>query len=614
MGRTGNNFPSLLLSRLSKEREWIQQALERVRHSATSSSSPAELRLRDVLLEKLRILDRSSLELYEKLLIETRSGDRPSITIDTSECIKIVDFDRVMYNNSYEGKHFHHPLKQSDPLVVVALFLALVLQVLGGVARKVCNLTLKLLKSFLELALGRDGRMLTKTDRDILAHFPSDIRTVRHLFGMDPTVVVWAACPSCSATYPPVHSSDRTPIPVYPARCTSKAFSNSQPCNARLTKNGVLNGESIRVPIRSFPVQDFHAFVGRLLSQPEVEDALQQNVRLASSGVLRDIAQGTGITEMYDAYQTKVSGDKSDDLLLLWAFSVDWFNPFLNKAAGKSVSDGSMAMICLSLPPSLRLLSSNVFLAAIIPPPEPSQEAVNHFLRPTVDQLVDAWEHGVRYTRTHRRLHGRRVRSAVALEVSDLPASRKISGLAGHQAGCFCGLCELKRSQIHNIDASSWVPKTRDKVLEQAIAWRDAPNRATRKKLYKANGVRWSELYRLPYWDPTRHVIIDGMHTMFLNIVQHHFRTIINMDMLDDNKSDGRTTGKTVTTEMLTKLSDRLATASSPQQLETFNKTLLWEFCRHRNLDMRKMTFEKAKKRTLANILLVSMYALNSDE
>jgi hypothetical protein len=64
--------------------------------------------------------------------------------------------------------------------------------------------------------------------------------------------------------------------------------------------------------------------------------------------------------------------------------------------------------------------------------------------------------------------------------------------------------------------------------LEAAKAWRDAPNKSKRKQLYKANGVRWSELLRLSYWDPTRYVIVDGMHNLFLGLVKHHFHEIIS--------------------------------------------------------------------------------------
>ena len=42
----------------------------------------------------------------------------------------------------------------------------------------------------------------------------------------------------------------------------------------------------------------------------------------------------------------------------------------------------------------------------------------------------------------------------------------------------------------------------------------------SRKKHVKETGVRWSELLRLPYFDPIRFIIIDPMHCLFLGIAK----------------------------------------------------------------------------------------------
>jgi len=53
--------------------------------------------------------------------------------------------------------------------------------------------------------------------------------------------------------------------------------------------------------------------------------------------------------------------------------------------------------------------------------------------------------------------------------------------------------------------------------------WLDATSKSQRKALYKRNGVHWSELLHLTYWDPVNWVVVDGMHNLFLGIVRHHF-------------------------------------------------------------------------------------------
>ncbi|EPS97064.1 hypothetical protein FOMPIDRAFT_13241, partial [Fomitopsis schrenkii] len=197
-----------------------------------------------------------------------------------------------------------------------------------------------------------------------------------------------------------------------------------------------------------------------------------------------------------------------------------------------------IAMLCLLLPPSLRIKPAFVYVNGIIPHPEPAQDQINHFIRPIVDTLQHNWSQGVWYSRTYECPGGRRVYSAHASDVSDLPGSRKISGQAPHSAHRFCALCDLTRHNINNLDVSTWRLRAHDEVYRHAVAWRDAPNNATRKKLYKESGVRWSEFWRLPYWDVTKSVVIDGMHSLFLRIVRHHVRVILGLDLPADDEED----------------------------------------------------------------------------
>ena len=146
------------------------------------------------------------------------------------------------------AKFFDHPLRQSNPLVLIAIFLAFVLQVVGGLSRQMCNFTLQLLKSFTATAIGLHGP-LSQEDKELLKDFPTDVRTVRRLFDLDPPITVYAACPTCSMTYAPTFDANSGDIPIYPRRCSHRTWPSSAPCNARLTKGGVREGKSVRFPI-----------------------------------------------------------------------------------------------------------------------------------------------------------------------------------------------------------------------------------------------------------------------------------------------------------------------------------------------------------------------------
>ena len=70
---------------------------------------------------------------------------------------------------------------------------------------------------------------------------------------------------------------------------------------------------------------------------------------------------------------------------------------------------------------------------------------------------------------------------------------------------------------------------TQLQIVEGSKAWRDASSESQRKKLFQAHGVRWSELWRLPYWDPPRQLVVDSMHCIFEGLVPYHFREILGL-------------------------------------------------------------------------------------
>ena len=56
-----------------------------------------------------------------------------------------------------------------------------------------------------------------------------------------------------------------------------------------------------------------------------------------------------------------------------------------------------------------------------------------------------------------------------------------------------------------------------------------APNKTQRKAKLSEYGVRYSELLRLPYWDPTKAVVVDGMHNLFLGLVKTHVEVLLGL-------------------------------------------------------------------------------------
>ncbi len=55
---------------------------------------------------------------------------------------------------------------------------------------------------------------------------------------------------------------------------------------------------------------------------------------------------------------------------------------------------------------------------------------------------------------------------------------------------------------------------------QHALNWCRCKSDASRKRMVKQIGIRWSELLRLQYFDPIRFIIIDLMHCLFLGIAR----------------------------------------------------------------------------------------------
>ena len=189
-------------------------------------------------------------------------------------------------------------------------------------------------------------------------------------------------------------------------------------------------------------------------------------------------------------------------------------------------------MSCLNLPPSLRYKSKNLFLVGVVlGPHEPSVEEFEHFLDPVVEFLDKSWKEGTHYTRTECAPGGRTERSMLAVIVTDMVASRKVMGTASHSSNdFFCSLCILPKEQITNFNVASWPRRTHQEQKKAAEEWRNAESKKARRQLFRKNGIRWSPLWKLDYYDPAKMVVVDTMHNIFLGLIQFHVRQILGIE------------------------------------------------------------------------------------
>ncbi|EIN04331.1 hypothetical protein PUNSTDRAFT_40091, partial [Punctularia strigosozonata HHB-11173 SS5] len=174
-----------------------------------------------------------------------------------------------------------------------------------------------------------------------------------------------------------------------------------------------------------------------------------------------------------------------------------------------------ISLKCVSLPIELQNLHDNMHISMLIPPykGEPGQDVIDNYLRLIVDVFVRGWETGIQLSRTANYPTGRQVLFACVYVAADLKARVKVAGTQDHTAHRCGGICDCVGSNTHRrYDYEEWRPLGLDVIKECAARWRAETTEAGRRKVFKETGFRDSVMYKLPYWNPARQVVVDPMH------------------------------------------------------------------------------------------------------
>lgn len=326
-------------------------------------------------------------------------------------------------------------------------------------------------------------------------------------------------------------------------KCMHKSAAESPICGEPLWGSRRIDGSTERaVPLKIYSHHDLKSWLGRLFSRPGIEDMVASRP-YASGSVpepVDDIWLSKVFSSLKDSCGKRFYPGLGSGARLVFSLSVDSFNPFGNKIAKQSVSSTGIWLVLLNLPPNVRHLPENLYLAGIIPGPnKPSLTDMNHYLQLVVNELLVLWEPGVELTRTFKYRLGRNVKGMVVPVVCDLLGAHQIIGYAAAPGAHYmCPLCDLDKDDINILNRHKFPLKNWADSREFATMWRDAPNDEHRKRIFSAFGWRWSALFDLPYFDPTMFTVIDGMHAIDLGLLQTHCREIYKID-LEHNGVDG---------------------------------------------------------------------------
>jgi hypothetical protein len=293
---------------------------------------------------------------------------------------------------------------------------------------------------------------------------------------------------------------------------------------------------TINVPIKTFVSFSMKDWISNVTSRPGVENKLDSSWKSTvdrQTGDLADIFDGS-VLQNFVGPDGNLFATHGDEGHYVFSLCVDFFNPLGNKQSGQKKSIGIISLVCLNFPPEERYKPENMFLAGIIPGPrEPPLDCINHYLTPLVSELVEFWQTGVFISRTHNYPTGRVIRCALVAVVCDLPASRKTAGFAAVQHDYFCSVCKCRKKGDGYVGKPflDWERRSNSECRKHAENYRNAPDEKSRQAAFNGFGVRWSELLRLPYFDPSRFVVVDAMHNLFLGLIQEHCKHVLGIEL-----------------------------------------------------------------------------------
>ena len=68
--------------------------------------------------------------------------------------------------------------------------------------------------------------------------------------------------------------------------------------------------------------------------------------------------------------------------------------------------------------------------------------------------------------------------------------------------------------------------QTNEEIHDSAQLYLNAVDEKEKSEAIHNSGIRWFELFHLPYFDVSCFVVVDAMHNLFLGLVQEHFNIL----------------------------------------------------------------------------------------
>ena len=390
----------------------------------------------------------------------------------------------------------------------------------------------KLTKSAILPMCGLISTLLQLIDHPLHKIFPTTLDGVLNVLSLGKIEgTVFIVCPndSCNQLY------TETSLP--PSKtCTHVTFGKRCGHELGYFKNMAFLKKTW-VPHKTFYFVPPSAWITKFLSDSTFKTLIGKPMapRGLPDNVMMDIVDGNVWKEFS---KTNPSFNDKDALSIGLLLNVDWFKPFDRSEYKVS----ALMMSVINLPRNERFKKRWTMVLGIIPGPTEPKGNVNTFLQPMVEDLLLLWN-GIPITNSTLKI----VKAALLGVSSDMPALRKVSQYLGHKADLGCSRCNFmaerdltKKGASGKMSYYTCVAapdRTNAQVRDQAKEYQSAGSLKIAKEIQEKNGVRYSELVRLPYFDMVKMLITDPMHTFLLGMVQNEVKLCLQ-NILDSKLAE----------------------------------------------------------------------------